>query len=40
MLYIVIHTKDHPNGELRGDSFVGMGGDELYLTLEMRLHRD
>jgi hypothetical protein len=24
MLYIVVHTKDHPNGELRGDSFVGM----------------
>jgi hypothetical protein len=24
MLYIVIHTKDQPTGELRGDSFVGM----------------
>ena len=29
MLYIVIHTKDHPNGELRGDSFVGMGGGRI-----------
>lgn len=24
MLYIVVYTKDYPNGELRGDSFVGM----------------
>jgi hypothetical protein len=24
MLYIALHTEDHPNGELRGDSFVGM----------------
>jgi hypothetical protein len=24
MLYIAVNTKDHPNGELRGDSFVGM----------------
>jgi hypothetical protein len=24
MLYVVVYTKDYPNGELRGDSFVGM----------------
>lgn len=24
MLYVVVHTKDYPNGELRGDTFVGM----------------
>jgi hypothetical protein len=24
MLYIVVHTKDYSNGELKGDSFVGM----------------
>jgi hypothetical protein len=24
MLYIIVYTKDYPNGELRGDSFVGM----------------
>lgn len=24
MLYIVVHTKDYPKGELSGDSFVGM----------------
>jgi CHRD domain-containing protein len=23
-LYIVVYTKDYPNGELRGDSFIGM----------------
>lgn len=23
-LYVSIHTKDFPNGEIRGDSFVGM----------------
>jgi hypothetical protein len=24
MLYVVVYTKDYPNGELTGDSFVGM----------------
>jgi hypothetical protein len=24
MLYVVVYTRDYPNGELRGDSFVGM----------------
>ena len=24
MLYIVVETKDYPNGEIRGDTFVGM----------------
>jgi hypothetical protein len=24
MLYVIVYTKDHPNGELKGDSFVGM----------------
>jgi hypothetical protein len=23
-LYISVYTKDHPNGELRGNSFIGM----------------
>lgn len=23
-LYIVVYTKDHPSGELKGDSFVAM----------------
>jgi hypothetical protein len=34
LLYIVVYTKDYPNGELSGDSFVGMddvfhGADEF-----------
>ena len=24
MLYVVVHTKDFPDGEIRGDTFVGM----------------
>ena len=27
-VYISIHTKDYPNGEIRGNSFVGI--DRLY----------
>ena len=24
MLYVVVHTKDFPDGEIRGNTFVGM----------------
>ena len=27
-LYVVVHTKDYPNGEIRGNSFVAM--DDLF----------
>ena len=27
-LYVVVHTKDFPNGEIRGNSFVAM--DDLF----------